>query len=621
MEANLSEIRSFLTTHPAFSFLSPDVLGSLLGKIQVTRAHKDAILVQPGQTIQSLYLIRSGVVDIKAPDGRILMQLGEGEAFGVRAMLGNGMAPNLITALEDVELYLLPKDEFAHLHDEHPRFAEFFVPIGGKDLPSGGVGLAQPTKDQVGLMSSQLKTLMTREPVTVERGSSIRIAAQRMRDHGISCVPVVEGESLVGILTNGDLRDRVIAEGLDVDSAVEHAMTPAPMTIEADRYALDALLAMTEKNISHLPVMDDNRLVGIITNTNLVRKQTLSAVYMVSDISKRDSDQELSEVVAQVPQLLADLVETGAAAYSIGQMITSICDAVTRRLLELAESKLGPPPVPYVWLACGSQARQEQTGVSDQDNCLVIDDAYKPKVHGDYFQALARYVCDGLDASGYIYCPGEMMAMTDKWRQPVRDWRKYFASWINEPEPMAQMLTSVLFDMRPVWGDGELHNTLQEFAVRKAQANSIFIAHLVGNALTHTPPLGFFRNFVLIRGGEHKHHFDMKHSGVVPIIDIARVYALKSGIMEVNTRKRLLAAQQAETLSESGARDLIEAFEFISVTRLKHQSRQIRSGQQPDNFMSPEDLSHFERGHLKEAFNIVKTIQASMASTHQIGVR
>ncbi len=624
MAADLSSIQDFLANCHPFNLLDAADLGALCAAVQVVREKRGAIVLEPGQKIESLYILRSGAVEITAPDGQVLMHIGEGEAFGVRAMLGDGMAPNnmapnKVTALEDIELYLIPQSEFLRLRKAHAEFADYFVPMKIGEFQRGKPWTKARAKSQFGLISLTLRNLLEREPITIERGTTLRDAAKLMRQHDISCLPVVQGEELVGILTTGDLRDRVVAEGLDVDGPVDSVMTPAPVTLEAESPAFDALMTMTQRGISHLPVTDKGRLAGVITNTNLVRQQTQSAVFMVGDIARRETHDQLAEVVAQVPKLLVDLVESGATADSIGHIVTSICDATTRRLLTLAEKELGPPPVPYVWLASGSQARQEQTGVSDQDNCMVIDEAFDPDRHGDYFKSLATRVCDGLDACGYVYCPGEMMAMTDKWRQPLSRWRKYFESWIDEPEPMAQMLTSVMFDLRPIWGETDLFESLHDQAVNKAKSNSIFLAHLVSNALTHTPPLGFFRNFVLIRGGEHKDRFDLKHSGVVPIIDIARVYALAAGIKEINTRDRLLAERKASGLSKSGAQDLLEVFEFISIIRLKHQARQIREGGAPDNFMSPEELSHFERNHLKDAFNVVKTIQASMANAYQVG--
>lgn len=621
MADDSTDARDFLAACHPFDLLGEDERAALSKTLRDVRIERGGTVLEPKQTVQSLYLVRSGLVEIAEPDGRVLMQMGEGEAFGVRALLGDGKAPHRVTAREELRLYLVPKSEFMRLRKAHSRFAEYFVPMRSGETVRPRARPETRAESQVGLMSLDLRSLLERQPITIERGATVREAARIMRRHDISCLLVVEGEALVGIVTTSDLRDRVVAEGLDVDGPLDAVMTAAPVTLEADSPAFDALLTMTQRGISHLPVTDQGRLVGVITNTNLVRRQTRSAVFMAGDIARRDTYDGLAEITAQIPDLLVNLVESGATADNIGHIVTSICDATTRRLLTLGEEKLGPPPVPYVWLASGSQARQEQTGVSDQDNCMVLDDSYDPGEQGDYFKALSRFVCDGLDACGYVYCPGEMMAMTDKWRQPLSRWRRYFLSWIEEPEPMAQMLTSVMFDLRPIGGETGLFEVLQDLAVAKAQSNSIFLAHLVSNALTHTPPLGFFRNFVLIRGGEHKHQFDMKHNGVVPIVDIARVYALSAGIKEVNTRDRLLAEREASALSKSGAEDLIDVFEFISITRLKHQARQIRDGRKPDNFMSPEDLSHFERNHLKDAFNVVKTIQASMANAHQIGAR
>ncbi len=618
MDVDTRDIRDFLSHHHPFDLLPPDVVAALPRRIQTLRIDQGGTVIEPGQESRFLALIREGAVEIQSPEGQLLIRLGEGEAFGLRALLGDGKAAYRATALEDTTLLLLPGGEFARLHRTHPIFAQYFTPSGADRLRSVH---DDRSHDRINLMALRARELMTTDPVIIAPEASVREAAQTMRDHRISCLPVVDGTRLVGVVTNVDLRDRVLAEAVDLATPVRAIMTPDPIWLSADRLGFDALLTMTRSNISHLPVVDNGTLVGVITNTNLVRRQAGSAVYMVGDIHTRQTAEGIAEVVAQVPLLLTHLVDDGASADRIGHIITSICDATTNRLLQLAEERLGPPPVPYVWLASGSQARQEQTGVSDQDNCLVIDDHFDEDRHGAYFTRLATDVCDGLNTAGYVYCPGEMMAMTPKWRKPLAQWRRYFANWIAEPEPMAQMLTSVLFDLRPVRGEVRLFEQLRSAALAQAKANSIFIAHLASNALTHTPPLGFFRNFVLIRGGEHDQRLDLKHSGVVPIVDIARVYSLKAGIEAVNTVERLSAAREAGVISESGARDLLDAFEFIAMTRLKHQVRQIRTGAKPDNFVAPETLPRFDRSHLKDAFDVVKTMQASMASIHHIGVR
>jgi CBS domain-containing protein len=282
-------------------------------------------------------------------------------------------------------------------------------------------------------------------------------------------------------------------------------------------------------------------------------------------------------------------------------------------LLTLAEAEFGAPPVPYLWLACGSQGRQEQTGVSDQDNCLILDDATTPD-HLDYFGKLAKYVSDGLNACGYVYCPGDMMATNPRWCQPVRVWRNYFEGWIARPDPEAQMLASVMFDLRPIGGTVSLFSDLQTRTIDLASRNSIFVAHMISNSLKHQPPLGLIRSFATIRSGDHKDRLDLKLNGVVPVVDLGRVYALKGRIAAVNTRARLAAAEDMGVVSSSGGESLIDAYDMIAQTRLEHQAEQIKRGDKPDNFMAPSDLSDFERSHLRDAFVVIKTMQNAAGS-------
>ena len=211
------------------------------------------------------------------------------------------------------------------------------------------------------------------------------------------------------------------------------------------------------------------------------------------------------------------------------------------------------------------------------------------------------------------------MATNPKWRRPARIWREYYRSWIATPDPMAQMLSSVMFDLRPIAGEAALYEGLQAETLLLARANSIFRAHMIANSLKHTPPLGLFRGFALIRSGEHKNALDLKHSGIVPIVDLARVYALDGAIPVVNTRERLLAAREKGTLSESGAADLVDAYDLIAEVRLEHQAQKVRAGAKPDNFLEPSTLSALERNHLKDAFGVVKGLQAALAHGRTAG--
>jgi Predicted signal-transduction protein containing cAMP-binding and CBS domains len=618
MDGSLTDVRDFLAKYPPFEGLPAEVREALPHHLEVRELAANTRVLALKEPVHHLYLVRSGRIAVHGPTGDLWALRTEGETFGVRALLGDGRAGFEATTTEGSTLYLLPEREFARLRLEHAEFERFFTPLGGggSRLPRADDRYSAET--QPNLIALRIGDLMTPDPAAIESDRPIREAAQMMRDRHISCLPVTTAGELAGIVTNVDLRDRVVAEGLPPDTPVAAVMTKQPITLDADLLAYDAFLTMRRRTVRHIPVLRQGMLVGIVTNTDVWRRWIDHPSYLSGNILRRNTPASLAQIVAQIPQLLTLLVETGEPAHKVGLTVSSIADVTTYRLLQLAEERLGPPPVPYVWLASGSQARQEQTGVSDQDNCLILDDAFDEQSHGAYFTELARFVCDGLDACGYVYCPGEMMAITAKWRQPLARWKQYFASWMDEPEPMAQMLASVMFDLRPIRGTTRLFDDLQAFTLEKAKANTLFVAHMATNALSHAPPLGFLGRVALIRGGEHRDQIDLKLQGIVPIVDLARLYALEAGVGLANTRDRLVAARQAGVLSATGARDLIDALEFLSIVRLRHQSERIRGGQAPDNFISLQELSRIERQHLRDAFLIVRTMQSSLSSSHQI---
>ena len=348
----------------------------------------------------------------------------------------------------------------------------------------------------------------------------------------------------------------------------------------------------------------------MITQTDLTRVQAISGSVLLREIAAAPDAQALAGASARIPELLLALVSASQRHEIVTRQITDIADAITRRLLVLAEAELGPAPGPWLWAACGSQGRQEQTGISDQDNCLILG-AGMDQDH-PWFRDLARFVCDGLNTVGYVYCPGDMMASNPRWRQPIGVWQGYFQGWIDRPSPEAQMLASVMFDLRAIAGDAELLRALQAETLAAAGRNSIFVAHMIANSLKHRPPLGLIGGFATIRSGEHRNQIDMKLNGVVPVTDLGRVYALQAGLEAVNTRARLVAAGEAGAISASGARDLLAAYDLIQSRRLEHQARRVRAGQRPDNFLAPSDLPDFERSHLRDAFVVVRTMQSAV---------
>jgi CBS domain-containing protein len=555
-----------------------------------------------GETLAGLYLIGKGEVEITDPLGAPLSHLRAGNQFAERGLRRDGNAVTAARAKTDVILYCLPAEAFAQLCAVHPDAAAFYARVA----PTG------PKKRDLATMP--VSDLMSAAPISCAPETSLQDAAAQMRAARVSSLIVTSKGVLSGIVTTKDMTYKALAEALPATTPISRILTLGPLTLTPTALVSDALHMMLERKISHLPIVDGKgRPVGIITQTDLTRYQALSTGQLISDIVRAGSAEDMAKSVAQIPALLAQLVGANTEHTTVTRLITDIADAATRRLLALAEENLGAPPVPYLWVACGSQGRQEQTGVSDQDNCLILDDNVTPE-HDAYFKALATLVCDGLNTCGYVYCPGDMMATADRWRQPLRIWKGYFQKWIATPNEEAQMLASVMFDLRPIGGDGRLLEALLDASLPAAKANSIFVAQMISNSLKHTPPLGLLRGLATIRSGEHKNTLDLKHNGVVPVVDLGRVYALLGQMRVVNTGARLMAAADARLISPSGAKDLRDAYDMIAESRLLHQAAQIKRGTAPDNFMSPEHLSDLERSHLRDAFVVVKTMQSALQS-------
>ncbi|PLX39343.1 MAG: histidine kinase [Hyphomicrobiales bacterium] len=592
-------IRFLHSVHP-YDALPPGKIEEIAPQFEVREIEQGGRIYEFGKELPGLFLVHSGQVEVTDENGGVVSNLGTRNSFGERGLLRDGNAATNAHADVDCVLLLLPTATFNALLEEFEAVRKFFN------------RMRVPRPEQRSLTTTLVETLMAPSPVICRPDDSAQHAAGLMRDKRISSLCICDDGNLAGIVTTGDLTNKVLANALPASVPVGDVMTPNPFTLPPTAIGSDVLHAMMEKRIGHIPIVDAGKLVGIVTQTDLTRFQAVSSAELVKEIAQSSTYEEMAEVTARIPKLLVQLVAGGNRHEVVTRLITDIADTVTRRLLKLAEEKLGPPPVPYLWLACGSQGRQEQTGVSDQDNCLFLDDAVTDADRDGYFTELAKFVSDGLNACGYVYCPGEMMATNPRWCQPVRVWKEYFAGWIRTPDPMAQMLSSVMFDLRPIGGETALFEDLQEETLKAASANSIFVAHMISNSLKHQPPLGLLRGLATIRSGEHKNTLDMKLNGVVPIVDLARIYALQGRLTAVNTRARIEEAEQQGVLSTTGAQDLLSAYDLIAEMRLEHQAKLVKQGGSPDNFLPPSEISDFDRSHLRDAFVVVKTLQSAV---------
>lgn len=594
----MTGIIDFIATVHPYDSLKRDELARVAGSFSRRSFAPGQTIYEFGDRLPGLYLIESGHVAVTDRHGDSVSQLGPRNSFGERGLLRHGTAVTSARALDEAVILMLPRDEVTRLIKDHRAVARFFD--RGRGVPDRGTSVA----------TLKVGELLSGRPVACAPDTPIVEAARQMRQAGVSSIGITEGGRLIGLVTIRDMSNRVVAEGLEPRRPVSEVMTADPVTLAPDALGYDVLTIMLERRVSHLPVVQDGRFVGMISQTDLTRVQAISAPGLIREVAQADYVAQMARVTARIPELLVQLFQARHRHEVITRMITDIADAVTRRLLNLAQQQMGPPPAPFLWAACGSQGRQEQTGVSDQDNCLILAPGADPA--DPWFDGLARFVTDGLHACGYVYCPGDMMATNPRWRQPVPVWQGYFRDWITHPSPEAQMLASVMFDLRPIGGEAALLEDLQRQTLDMAARNSIFVAHMVANALKHRPPLGLIGGFATIRSGEHRHRIDMKHNGVVPVTDLARIYALQGRINAVNTRARLEAAETRGVISPAGARELIAAYDMIQTTRLENQAHLVKAGRRPDNYLSPSDLADFERSHLRDAFVVVRGMQSAV---------
>lgn len=615
MDVELIEIREFLAGRPPFDQLCDELLDKLPRELTVRYLRRGTPFPPQDAEQACLYVIRKGAIELRNDRDELVAKYGEGDIYASACLPDDPIRGLRGTTVEDSLLYLLPGERLQALREADENFDAYFTQ-SLRDRLRRAREILNSSGNGSQLLTIEVGRLIKRAPVTVTADTSIQEAAQIMTRERISSLLIMENGALAGMITDRDLRSRCIAQGVATTRPVSEIMTRNLHKVTPDTPAFEVLISMTRHKIHHLPVVSRNGVEGIVTATDLIRYQSTNSIYAVDSVRKCNSVEDLIKASAVLPELQIQMVASGASAHQLGQAVSSVTDAITVRLIELAESRFGPPPVPYAWLAGGSQGRREQTVHSDQDNALLLSDDAASE-HDAYFSTLANFVNDGLNACGFVYCPGEVMARNPKWRQPYRVWRAYFDEWIARADRKSAMLAVNFFDTRVVYGDEMLHARLLADARRQAAENTIFLAYLGAHAMASRPPLGFFRHLVLITGGEHAKALDLKRGAIIPLTDIARLQALAAGLPEINTIERLRAAADAKAISPELAANLEDAYEFIATLRARHQARQIKKGEPPDNYIKPAELSALERTHLKDVFAVIRSMQNTIAQRHQ----
>jgi CBS domain-containing protein len=529
-----------------------------------------------------------------------------GECFGHPSLL-TGMAPAFtVRAHEETHCYVIPHDVALEVLGR-PEGASFVaLTLRERLTRTGHTVHALPE-----IRTLQIGSLISSPPVFCEPETPIREAASAMRDRQVSAVLVRTRDGL-GIVTDTDLREKVVAGGVPADAPVREIMNAPVLTTPSYRLAVEASIQMMNAGVHHLPVVDElQNVLGVVSAADLMNLETLSPFGIRRALARSENEEALVEVASHLPRTFVALLDAGVDTASIGRVLSLQSDTATERLLDFAAERHGPAPVPWAWLALGSTARRELTLASDQDNALAYGGAGRNREVDGYFERVATDVNAGLMRCGLGADAADVLARNVEWRMSEAEWLRIFDECFEHPDRSHLVRAAVSFDFRHVAGGLEIVPPLVE-RIRQTPRYPDFVGRLARTATDFKPPLRF--------RGRLKDTFDIKKGGALPIVNLARFHALANGITISPTRDRLVAAQETGTLAESTAAALREAFDLVMRIRFEHHASQIQAGRSPDNAVDIKELPPLARLDLREAFRAVAAAQKQLGRYVPMGM-
>jgi len=619
----VEEVRDFLKNVPPFQFLEDDSLYRIAGAASVVFYPKGStILLQNGPPSDSLRIIKKGGVKvfISTGDGEevLIDYRSEGDAFGLLSLFGGDKSRANVIAVEDTICYRVSKDNIMSIVESNQLFTEYYfksflnkyIDKTYKEMQNKSLLYSGGDKP---LFSTTVGDIATRSVMTADQDITIKQAAEMMSIHKNSSLVLVDEDGIpTGIVTDRDLRDKVVSRGRDVNDKINRIMSVSLIKAEARDYCFEALLKMIRFNIHHLLVIDAGKMVGIVTNHDLMMMQGTSPISLAREIEGQQTIEGLIPASGKINKIIGLLLKEGAKASNITRIISEINDRLHRKILEITERKMGIPPVSYCWIIFGSEGRKEQTFRTDQDNAIIYEDPRSDEEEiaaRKYFSEFSASVRESLVKCGFPLCPANYMASNPEWCQPVKVWKKYFSTWVFTPTPDAVLKSLIFFDFRPLHGNFILAESVKESLRAILEGQMIFLGYMANTIIKNTPPIGFFRSFIVEKDGEHKDKLNLKVKGLAPFVDMVRLFSLEKGIKETSTIERIGALRSRHTILNEYADELEYAFEFIMLLRIQHQFEQMAAGGPPDNFINPNDMTNLEKKTIKDAFTLISKMQ------------
>jgi CBS domain-containing protein len=583
---------AFLRATPPFDALSEAAFQTAAAALEIAYfPGGSVILKRGGAPSRYLYVIRKGAVRLER-DGQTLQLLEEGEIFGFTSLI-TGKATLDVFVEEDLLAYRLPREVFQTLLANAPFAGHFATGLGERLKNSLERGQAAPFQAN---LSVPVGSLVRRAPVRVAASATVGEAARVMSEQDVSSALVDTDPP--GIVTDADLRCRVLAAGLGPDTPVTSIYTAPLRAVPESTPIYEAWLSVLRGGTHHLPVTRGSEIVGVLTSTDLLKQTATGPVAVLKRVESLGDRESLPGYAGKVAEMASALLAGGLECIVIAGFVARLNDTLLVRILRWAEADLGPPPSPYAWIVFGSEGRMEQTLLTDQDNALIYGED-TPASH-DYFAKFAEKAVADLVAAGFPSCPGGYMAT--RWQGPLAEWEDRFRGWIDKPTPKALLEASIFFDFRRVHGGLDL-DSLEEVMQRSSKAR-VFLSAMAKAAMNFRPPAGL----VLRLRGESS-RVDLKANAISPIVFLARCFGVEVGARTCNTLERLQASVDSGLLGPDEYATLAEAYRFLLRVRLREQLRMLSKGDPASNVIALSDVSSIERSRLKDTFRAIEVWQ------------
>ncbi|MCC9064172.1 DUF294 nucleotidyltransferase-like domain-containing protein [Flavobacterium piscisymbiosum] len=618
-------VADFLKGFPPFSFLHQKDLEKLSEQISIVYKDKDAVIfAENEETHDSFYVVHKGAVALKkSQKNTVLDMCDEGDIFGLRPLLAQENYIMEAVAYEETILYAIPIAVFKPYALENRTVGNFLIEsyasntrnpysdihkdkLYGDDLVHENHHAERDSFDLQPIKYS--KKIVTCGPSTTARD-----IAKIMTKKKVGAILIVDEMLPIGIITDKDLRNKIVTGDYSILTTAETIMTKPVITYPKKMTVTEAQMAMMKSNISYLCLTKDGttntKAVGILSKHDVMVALGNNPAVLIKALKRAKKAKEIKPIRARIMQLLQGYLDQNIPMTLISKIITELNEACTTRVIEISLEKMSsPPPVKFAWLALGSQGRSEQMLHTDQDNAIVyenVSDVFKDETRV-YFLKFAALVNKGLFEIGYDYCPAEMMASNPKWCMSLEEWKNQVHHWITNPGKNEVLLSFIFFDYSLTYGDAEIVDELSESIFENVKANPIFYVHLVSGALQSPSPTGFFRQFLVEQDGANKDHFDIKRRALMPLTDAARVLILSHSVKSISN-----TAERFEKLAElePNNRELYLSCSYSFKALLKFRTKQGLLHHDSGQFIALESLSKMEKIKLKRTFKTIKELQ------------